>query len=343
MKRINKLLIIMFMLLFAITEVFASGGNRTGTGGAAQLLIPVGARGIAMGGSNIAAISGVDALYWNPAGVARMNSSFDAMFSHMNYIADIGVEYGAISAKLEGLGVFSLSIKSISVDEIAITTTQNPDGTGATYKPSFITAGISFSKALTDNIAIGVTGNLVSETLGDVSASGFALDIGVLYNNLASVNGLSFGVAIKNLGPQMQFEGSGLVYQLDSDNLNRPPGLYRAEAAPFELPSRFEIGFSYVPTFDEYNEVVLAGNYINNNFSSDEYKVGAEYGYNNRFFVRGGYVFAPQADDENFIYGFTAGAGISYPVSGLDLKIDYAYRDVEYFDANHIFQVGIGF
>ena len=50
MKNISRLLIIVFALLLAL-DVYAGGGNRTGTGGAAQLLIPVGPRGIAMGES----------------------------------------------------------------------------------------------------------------------------------------------------------------------------------------------------------------------------------------------------------------------------------------------------
>jgi hypothetical protein len=86
----------------------------------------------------------------------------------------------------------------------------------------------------------------------------------------------------------------------------------------------------------------VTGVYQNNNFSGDETKLGAEYGYNNTFFVRAGYQFAVQESD-NYIYGLTAGAGISYDVGGIDVKIDYAFRDVKYFDGNHIFSVSLGF
>ena len=53
MKHIYKILILAISLVIMVDAVFASGGNRTGTGGAAQLLIPVGARSIAMGSSTI--------------------------------------------------------------------------------------------------------------------------------------------------------------------------------------------------------------------------------------------------------------------------------------------------
>ena len=52
MKRIIKLISV-FILTLAISNVFAEGGERTGTAGASELLIPVGPRGIAMGESNL--------------------------------------------------------------------------------------------------------------------------------------------------------------------------------------------------------------------------------------------------------------------------------------------------
>ena len=48
-----------------------------------------------------------------------MSNSVGIYVSHMNYIADIGVDYGAVAANFEGLGVFSLSIKSLSVGQAA--------------------------------------------------------------------------------------------------------------------------------------------------------------------------------------------------------------------------------
>lgn len=343
MKRINKILIIAFSLLLAAEFIFASGGNRTGTGGASQLLIPVGARSIAMGGANIATATGIEALYWNPAGVARTEHNVDVMFSHMNHIADIGVEYGAVATAIEGFGVLSFNIKALSIGDILITTTTDPDGTGSTFNPQMMTAGIGFSRALTDNISVGIVGTLIRESLGDVDATGIAFDIGIMYYNLADINGLSFGIAVKNLGPEMQFDGSGLLYESAVDDFNRPPQLAKYDSAPFELPSQFELGFAYTPRFDDVNSLILSTAYQNNNFSADEYKLGAEYSYQNTFFVRGGYTFAPQIESDDFIYGMTAGVGLKYSTAGIDLKFDYAFREVEYFDSNHIFSVSIGF
>ena len=345
MKNKFRLIILAITLLLAVDCIYAGGGNRTGTGGASQLLIPVGVRGMAMAGGNVATSSGVEALFWNPAGSSKSINSANVMFSHMDYIADIGVEYGAVSANFEGFGVLSFAVKSLSVGEILVTTTQDPDGTGKTFAPQMLVAGVSFAKQLTERIAVGVTANLVTETLGDVSATGMAFDVGVVYDNLAEINGLSFGVVMKNVGPQMQYEGSGLLQEGAVAGFNRPPGLVNINSAPFELPSTFELGLGYKPKLlDDMNSLLITTAFKNNNFSDDEYKLGLEYGYNNTFFLRGGYTFAPQqAFEDSYIYGFTGGAGIDYSFENISIKVDYAYRYTKLFDGNHVFGVSIGF
>ena len=210
MKRIFAVFIIAVLALWMTDEAMAGPGNRTGTGGSAQLLIPVGARDLAMGGSTISTTRGIESLFWNPAGVARAVSSANVIFSHMSYIADIGVEYGAVSGKFGDLGTIALSVKSLSVGEIPVTTTDNPDGTGQFYSPQFFTAGLTYSRMLSDRISVGVTTNLISERISDVSASGVAFNVGVIYDNLADMAGLSLGVVVKNIGPQMRFDGPAL-------------------------------------------------------------------------------------------------------------------------------------
>lgn len=343
MKNISRLLIIVFALLLAL-DVYAGGGNRTGTGGASQLLVPVGPRGIAMGESNIATSYGVESLFWNPAGVAKMSNSTDVMFSHMNYIADIGVEYGAVAVNFEGFGVLSLSVKSLSIGDILITTTTDPDGLGgAVFSPQNLTAGISYSRELTERIAIGVTANLITETISQVSATGVAFNVGVVYRDLANINGLSMGVVLKNLGPQMKYDGPGLLTLASVDAQARSPQYYKIDSAPFNLPSSFEIGLGYKPVLDDVNSLQFSGNFMNNNFSADEYKLGAEYGYNNMFFARLGYQMAPKLDKADYLYGFTAGVGLNLDLGGIGVKVDYAYRDTQYFDGNHVFALTLGF
>ena len=343
MKNKIKILIVILTLILAGSNIYASGGNRTGTAGGAELLIPVGPRGIAMGSGNIASSYGIEALYWNPAGVANLEHSVDLTFSHMNYIADIGVEYGAVATNIEGFGALAFSIKALNVGNILITTTSNPDGTGATFSPQMITAGLTYARQLTERIAIGVTANYLSETLDKVSANGIAFNAGVIYNDLADISGLSIGIALKNIGPQMKFDGSGLLQLSSVGGLNRPPTYNKINAASFDLPSLFELGFGFKPKLDENNSLQFIGTFHNNNFSGDEYNIGGEYGYANTFFIRGGYTMSPKSQSDLYIYGLTAGIGLNYSVEGIGIKVDYAFRAVKYLGDNHVFAISLGF
>lgn len=343
MKTLRVLVLASLVLALAAQTLYASGGNRKGTGGATELLIPVGARDIAMGGSTISTTFGIEALFWNPAGVAKLNNSASLLLTHMNYIADIGVEYGAVAATFEGFGVVSFSVKSLSMDAIDVTTTQNPDGTGQTFKPQFLTVGLSYSRQLSDRIAVGVTGNLITERLGDVSTNGVAFNIGVIYDNLGEVPGLSLGVVVKNIGPQMTFDGPGLYRLATVNEQSRPSQLYKIDAAPFELPSTLEFGLGYKSSIGEQSSLLLASTFQNNNFSGDEYKVGAELAYNNMLFLRGGYSMSPKNQTDEYLYGFTAGAGLNYQMEGLTISVDYAYRSVKFFEGNNVLSLKLGF
>jgi len=333
---------ILAVLLITSGSLFAGGGNRNGTAGATQLLIPVGARGIAMSGATLTNSGGIEALFWNPANVARTENSVDVVFSHMDHIADIGVEYGAIAAKVGSFGSVALSIKTLDIGDIATTTVDKPDGTGAFYSPQFSVIGLTYSSALSDRISVGLTMNYISEKIDLVSTTGVAFNIGISYMNLANIDGFNLAIVIKNLGPQMKYDGAGLNVSANVPNFERPTQFYRIDAAAFELPSTLEIGVGYNYDINEYNSFQLVGAFENANFYADEYRLGAEYSYNDMVFVRGGYSLMPQVDDVDRIYGLTAGFGIKYNLGGADLTIDYAYREAQYFDASHIFAVGIG-
>lgn len=297
-----------------------------------------------MGEANLAIGHGIESIFWNPAGVASMENSTSLMFSHMSYIGDIGVEYGAVSTYFEGFGVLSLSLKSLSIGEILVTTTTDPDGLGgAKFSPQMLTAGLSYSRQLTERISVGLTANLITETLGEVNTTGFGFNVGVIYNTLADIEGLSIGIAMKNVGPQMQYDGSGMLVLSAVQDQSRPPQYTKIEAAKFDLPSSFEMGVGYKAVFDKQNYVQLAGAFLNNNFSEDEYKFGAEYGFNNQFFARLGYQMAPQLESELYLYGFTAGAGVNVNLEGILLRVDYAYRTAQYFDGNHVVALSLGF
>ncbi len=343
-KKTIQICALMLLLALMASLADAGSGNRTGTNGASELLIPVGTRSIGMGGTGVATARGVEALYWNPAGVARMTNSVGVYVSHMSYIADIGVDYGAVSANIESFGALSLSLKALSIGDIPVTTTQNPDGTGQRFTPQFFTLGLTYSRQLSDRVSVGLTTNLISERMGDVSATGLGFNVGVVYDGLASVEGLSVGIAVRNIGEQMTFEGSGLLTQASVSGQNRPPQYYQVQAAAFELPSSIEFGMGYRRSFGGDNSIELTGSFQSQNFSDDEYLVGMEYAYQDLFFLRGGYDFAQRnSADREYVFGPSFGAGIHSAMGSVDITFDYAFRAVNLFNNNHVFSVMLGF
>ncbi len=321
--------------------------NRSGTAAASELLIPVGARGIAMGSTPIATASGVDALFWNPGGVARMKSSTEVTFTNMSYFGDISVNYGAIAANFSSLGTLAISLKSLSFGDIPITTTEDPDGlSGQVYSPTYVTLGVTYARALTDVINVGVTVSLVSEQIARVSSSGVAFTAGIQYDNLAGIDGLAVGVALKNIGSKMQFDGSGLYVQATPEDANRPAQLLKVQAASYDLPSTMEIGLGYTRKVAENVPLQLSALFVNNNLGIDEYRVGAELGYEYgaaSFYGRGGYNFVSSNQKDNFLFGGTVGFGLKYQMSGMGVVFDYGWRQVKYFGGNNVFTIGLSF
>jgi hypothetical protein len=348
---LNSLIIFICILIVSSEITYAGRFDKAGTAGATQLLIPVGARDLALGGSSLATTSGVDAIFWNPAGLPRSDYGASAMFSHMSYLADIGVEYVAVATNVGDFGSLGFSLKSINIGEIKETTEESPDGTGAIITPTFVTVGVTYAKNLADNISVGITGNLISEQMDRVSQSGIAFNAGVQYHGLANVPGLSLGIALKNIGPQLKYGGPGLLRPGSLTNENRGPSLYSLNAAGFELPSTIEMGLSYYSRFSDQNSLVLSSTFQNNNFYADEYKLGAEYNFENTLWLRGGYNFSqdgtlgslPSSDKTAYIYGPTFGFGVNQELGEMNISVDYAYRSVEFFDANHMFTVRLGF
>ena len=71
---------------------------------------------------------------------------------------------------------------SLSFGEIDVTTVNEPDGgTGATFRPQFLNASVAYAKSFSESIHVGFQLTVISETIGDASATGAALDMGIQY------------------------------------------------------------------------------------------------------------------------------------------------------------------
>jgi hypothetical protein len=342
---------VVICLLLSSSVINAGDRSKYGTSAAPELLIPVGSIGTSLSGSMISSITGVEAMYWNPAGLSVLESRTQILASHMKYIADIDINYFAGAVSLgEGIGVLGVSLKSLGFGEELVTTIENPEGTGETWAPTYLTASLSYGRKMSDKIMFGATVKVIYEQVLTVSATGFAADFGLQY--FAGKSGLKFGVALKNFGPSMKFDGVALdqYYEPSGTPSGSSPEPRRVTLQEFALPTTLEIGLSYDMPIGKKNNVQLSTTFQNNNFSSDEYRLGLEYNYNKNVYLRGAYTFTPDytAGDgltsaDQRLFGPSFGAGLRYPFGNVNLGFDYAYRITERFDGNQWFTLAVGF
>ena len=340
-KFFNGFIWIVLVLFLASLPVYAGDADRIGTAAGTQVLVPVGARDLAMAGSDIVFTKGTDAIYWNPAGLSNMTQKAAGMFSTVNIFGDIRVNYLAVGAGMGKFGHIGFSIKAFDFGDIPLTTIEDMDGSnGRTFSPTFSTLGLTYSNKLTSTINVGITTKLIYESAPRVSATAVAFDIGLQYKNLAGLKGVSFGVVIKNIGSNMQYRGTGLMQEVKVNGRNE---FMRRGAASDQLPASMELGLSYNYKVMEDNNIILSGVFKNNNVQNDEFRFGMEYNYKNFIMLRGGYLYMVNTPAEDVVYSFSLGAGLQYKLGNTMLGIDYAFRNVQYFDASNMFTLHIGF
>ncbi len=335
----RNILIVLSILLITASGLYAGDTKRIGTAGAQELRIPVGSRSTAMSGANIADVYGAEALFWNPAGVAFQEGT-EAMFSHLEYFADINVNYFGVTTNLEEFGSLGVQAKVVSIGEIEITTDNASQGTGETFNPTLSVVGVTYSRIFTDRVSFGFSANLVNERIDLVSATGLSMDFGFIYNTLW--NGLKLGIAVKNYGPNMTFGGEGFNVQVPVPGTQEgsAPKTVRTQSAEFELPAFIQFGASYDLFNRDYHRTILVGAFQANSFSEDEFRGGIEYGYNETFFLRGGYVGSAQDD---YMYGVSLGGGVKYKWGNSSIALDYSWVQSEFFDDNQYFTAKFSF
>ena len=330
--KLNKTVLSLLLVALAFTQ----GGNKIGTGGASQLLIPMSARNISLAGSNASTASGLDAVQINPAGLSTKGSS-EFKVTQMNYIADI--DLNAISMALSISESSSIAVwgRSLSVGEIEVTTLSDPNGNGQTYEPTLFVGGFTYSSRLTDRINFGLSAKYYMEKIQRSDASGMAFDFGVQYLH---ESGISMGVSLKNIGPDMQFRGDALNVKSKPNGQNNQDLDVTTQllAQKVSLPVIFDISLGYKYELDSETSTNLYTKYSNNDKSEKLLTGGLELQYDDMFFVRGGYE-SYMENQENYIFGAAFGIGVQMS----SFSVDYGYRQAEFFDGNHVFTIGLAF
>lgn len=316
-----------------MSPVFGGNPQRAGSAGATELLINPWARSAGWSGANSASVTGVEAQFLNIAGTAFTDGT-ELVFSYTNWFADadIGISAFGFSQRVGDDGALSVAIMSMSFGDIEITTTEQPEGGLGTYSPQFINIGLGYAKRFTENIYGGVNIKLVSESLPDLTASGMCFDAGVQYVTGAERQ-IKFGIAIKNVGPTMAFDGDGLAFRITASNQNGSfPYTVQQRTQGFELPSLMNIGASYDFNMTDMR-LTVAGNFTSNSFTKDQITLGAEWAMKEMLMIRAAYAYEDgigSATESTTIFsGFTGGASFEVPLNGEGdsrFAIDYSYR-----------------
>jgi hypothetical protein len=341
-RLVIRALVPLALLAWAAVPAHAGSEERKGTAGAYELQLPVGARGSALGGAVTGDASGVEAIFWNPAGLATLARP-EVMFSNTRYFADQKLNYAAFGANLGSAGVIGINVKSLNVGDINVTTEAAPDGTGEVVSPTFTVLGVTYAKELTDRVLFGTTVNYVNERIIDMTAGGVAFDFGIQY--ITGFRGLRMGVVMKNFGPSMSFSGPGGELNVADPNADQSSAnrTFRPTSAAFEMPSFFTFSASYNLMSSSDMSLKALGSFQNNNFEGDDFRSGLEWSYKNLLALRGSYwgslsssIAGPGQDETTTLHsgddlysGYALGGGVQIRTGDTGkLGVDFSWRPV---------------
>jgi outer membrane protein OmpA-like peptidoglycan-associated protein len=269
-----------------------SGGSTTGT---QFLQIPTGVRGAGMGGMFTAVADDVSTTYWNSAGLAQLNN-IEINLLHVNYFSSVDYEFAGVALPLQPGSVFGLSAVFDFVP--SFNSTDNPGAIPGSANDFAIDLG--YGQSFGENLSLGIGAKFISSTLLTYSATGEAMDAGLLL--YTKDKDWTVGLSVQNLGffssySQYSFQGNlpldyraGLAYRF------RP-----------QQPTHFLLGVDLEKPVDE-DPIV---------------HTGGEFWYGGKSFAvaaRGGYSFDPLYQD----LGGETGASLGVGLRVIGFELNYA-------------------
>ena len=290
--------------------------EKVGTFDGQFLKIGIGARASGMGGAFVAVADDPSAVFWNPAGLARLDEEkTSVMVNHIEWPASVNVDQATLVFHIKSLpGAIAINARSLTVADEPVRDSFRPDGTGEYFDAGYSTFGATYSRSFTDKFSAGASINLVKLGLAEFSQETISFDLGTLYD--VGVAGMKIGFAIQNIGGQVQF--------IDREA---------------RIPTVFRVGTSAEFIRSTSNRLIGSFEFSHPPDNSERLNGGLEYGFKDFLFLRGGYNF--NYDSE----GMAAGAGVKFPISSLktDAMFDYAYTDMKTLGAGHRVSLNVRF
>jgi hypothetical protein len=335
-KVIYTLFISTLVFGFALHDV-AEAQSKRGQTTMKFLSAPLGARATGMGDAMTSVNDRSLSLFYNPANSAFQTSLFDVSMGNVSWIADIDYQYAAVTyAPKNGLyGVIGFSFMGVDYGDIPETIRNNTElgyEVIGSYNPSAIAFGVSYARAITSQFSVGanlryVDVNLANAPIGlqegavvrrQFDNQTYAVDFGVLFKT--GFESLNFAMSLRNYSNEV-------TYLRDAQ----------------ELPLTFRIGLS-MNVFDltslnpDMHKLLVS---VDANRPRDYYEqlmVGAEYGFMDRLFLRGGYVFPT---DEQ---GVSMGVGVNLPFARrYGVRADYSHTAFGVFNSVNRLSVQLSF
>lgn len=346
MKRRFNLLAMVAILIMPSLAI-AGNPDRQGEAGGYELLLNPWARNAGLHAMTTSMVSGVEAMQINIAGLSRLSKS-EFVIAHTRLYEGTGISINSVgfAQKMGDAGAFGIALTALDFGDIEVTTTNAPEGTGATFSPSFFNIGLSYSYTFDQKVSVGILVRGVSESIADASAFGICLDAGVQYVTGEKDN-FKFGVSLRNMGSPMKFSGDALSFSTTNpQGGTQYPITVDQRPAGFELPSMLNIGISYDFYAGSMNRITPVGNFTANSFSVDQLSAGVEYAFKEMFMARIGYRadlgLSPSDPEHNVYTGLALGATIEVPLKK-DGKgrfgVDYAYLATNPFEGTHNFSL----
>jgi len=320
--------------IFIFSTLLAAQEPNLGASGAQFLKIPLGAKQAGMGGSVVALTNDASSIFWNPAGIAKVQG-VNLHFSYMKWFDLFDMNAAAIAYNIEGIGVVGASVVSFTSGQIEITTEKSPNGTGQYYDAQDLALGVTFARYLTNDFNVGLTIKYINQGIWHESASGFAFDIGTQYR--LNFRNLTIAMSMSNFGGDLKYEGSDLEVRQQSD-ANFPlsrlaPAYLRTSGYP--LPLNFQVGIGFDIYQADFIKVVGEIDAVHPNDNKERLQFGTQVSVFDRFFARGGYLY--NHDTQKYAFGM----GANIPTGNTLIEVGYSYSNYDILPAVHRISIGL--
>jgi len=303
MKNIYQLLILFIIISFLPFEnqlINAQEFSKTGTSGFTFLQIPTSARVAALGEASISLSDmNSEGIFNNPAIIGFTNQTHSFSASYSNWFADIK-NYGTSYTYNSPYGVFGFGFILMDYGTMQRTVKavgQKVFASLGEFNANSISAGLTYSKMLTDKFSFGVSVKYVQEKIYLYKADNFLFDGGVLYHT--GWNSLRLAATLQHFGTNSKFVN-----------------------AVFKAPSILRLGISFEVLGDyqsDYRSTIIV-EAIHPNNADERVSLGTELSWKNIITLRGGYKFF--YDEETYSLGLGINPQLEVPVN-----FDFAFSD----------------